>query len=452
MLHRVVIIGQDSSCVEGGLDLYQSAIERERLDWSSLDPDSLRRCHADLIVPVAMPITASVRRLFGWLRDHSIDPPTLAVIADDVDEDLLRIVSDAVDDFVVWPIRHSEFRQRVARMLRRPADTLVALRDRFVEEIGLAQLVGQDAGFLATLRQIPIIARSGRPVIVTGETGTGKELFARAIHHLSPRRSFPFVPVDCSGFPDQLFENELFGHARGAYTDAHGDHKGLVAMAEGGTLFLDEIDSLSLPLQAKLLRFLQERAYKPLGGDRFIRADVNVIAATNHHLESLVDRKAFRADLYFRLNVIRLTLAALRERRGDIPILARHFLAQTCAEAGLPHKTLTPPALRLLSLYDWPGNLRELLNVIQRAVTFADGPLIFASHVEIPGRAASGDEMHDSFRDARALVLGRFEKQYISDLLQLHQGNITHAAAAAGFDRRAFGRLMKKYRIGRQPG
>src|SRR5207247_1989977 len=172
------------------------------------------------------------------------------------------------------------------------------------------------------------------------ETGTGKELCARAIHHLSSRRSFPFIPVDCAALPDHLFENEFFGHARGAFTDAHAEQKGLVAMAEGGTLFLDEIDALALTAQAKLLRFLEERAFKPLGADRFVKADVHVLAATNRSLEALIRNGQFRSDLYFRLNVLSLHLTPLRDRRGDIALLARHFVDACCVEGDLPRKSL----------------------------------------------------------------------------------------------------------------
>src|ERR1051325_5765417 len=232
--------------------------------------------------------------------------------------------------------------------------------------------VGRAPGFVRTMARIPAVARSGSPVLITGETGTGKELCARAIHHLGRRRDFPFIPVDCGAVPDHLFENELFGHTRGAFTDAHGDQKGLVAMADRGTLFLDEVDALPLTAQAKLLRFLQERTFKPLGADRFQRADVNVLAATNRCLESLVREKRFRADLYFRLNVLTMHMEPLRQRREDIGLLSQHFADAICAEQALPRVVVTPAAIRRLMYYDWPGNVRELHNVVQRAVVCAD--------------------------------------------------------------------------------
>jgi two-component system response regulator GlrR len=287
-------------------------------------------------------------------------------------------------------------------------------------------------------------------VLITGETGTGKDLCARAIHHLSERRSRPFIPVDCGALPDHLFENELFGHARGAFTDAHLDQKGLVALAEGGTLFLDEVDALSHATQTKLLRFLQDRSYKPLGAERFLRADVNVIAASNRDLSELVAQHRFRSDLFFRLNVVNLHLSPLRERKGDIPLLAEHFVKAVCAEKGVQRKSLTASTLRVLGSHSWPGNVRELYNVIQRAVLLGQGHQVLPSDVAI--RSAQRPEAaSSSFREARAQAIEAFEKAYVEDLLNRHAGNVTRAAREARKDRRAFGRLIKKLNIARVP-
>ena len=291
-----------------------------------------------------------------------------------------------------------------------------ALQARLTEEYGLRHLVGCDPAFVQVITQIPLIARSNCSVLLTGETGTGKELCARAIHHLGRRREFPFIPIDCGAFPDQLFENEMFGHARGAYTDAHREQRGLVAMAERGTLFLDEIDSLSPAAQAKLLRFLQERTYRPLGSDRFLQADVNVVAATNRSLEALVAEQKFRADLFFRVSVLRLHLIPLRERRDDIAPLAQHFLDDICRDQGVPRKTPTAAALAELSRQPWPGNVRELHNVVQRACVYADGVHLLASHIVSaqcggPARGAVPDIAPGTFRMARARVRPR--QQYV---------------------------------------
>ena len=218
----------------------------------------------------------------------------------------------------------------------RSLDEERAVLDKLNRDIALAKFVGQDRAFLAVVQRIPLVASAPNPVLILGETGTGKELCARAIHHLSERRRAPFIPVDCGVLPDHLLENELFGHVRGAFTDAHSHQRGLVGMAKGGTLFLDEIDSLSAAAQKKLLRLLEENTFKPLGADHFECADVRIVAATNASLEQLVGEKRFRADLYFRLNVLRLLMPALRHRRSDIPRLAQHFVQHACAGAGTP--------------------------------------------------------------------------------------------------------------------
>jgi DNA-binding NtrC family response regulator len=246
-----------------------------------------------------------------------------------------------------------------------------------------------------------------------------------------------------------LFENEMFGHERGAFTDAHRAQKGLVAIAEGGTLFLDEIDSLSLRAQGKLLRFLQDRTYKPLGAEKFIRANIRIVAASNRDLDHEVETQAFRRDLFFRVNVLRLHMIPLRERPGDIAPLAKHFLSLACAEIGSARKVLAPSALSLLECSDWPGNVRELCNIIRRAVVYSEGRLILPAHIAPGLKPAATSDLFTtaSFNQARAEALNAFERRYAEALLRKHNGNITHAAREAGKDRRAFGRLVKRHNL-----
>ena len=320
----------------------------ELVELDSFCPESLERCTADVVVIAAIGRLSSAIGVFRWLRTHTPAAPTLAILPADPNAELLDAVSGSVDDFVLWPVRDSEWRHRIARLLGPPGSDQDAIRRRMMEEVGLSQLIGLAPTFVQTVARIPLAARSNSPVLITGETGTGKELCARAVHHLGPRGRHPFIPVDCGGLPDHLFENEVFGHAKGAFTDAKAVQRGLVAMSDGGTLFLDEVDALPLPAQSKLLRFLQERTFKPLGADRFQRADVNVLAATNRDLEALVREKRFRSDLYFRLNVLSLHLVPLRARREDIPLLGRHFAESISRERGGMKRTLSPPALRKL--------------------------------------------------------------------------------------------------------
>lgn len=403
----------------------------------------------DLIIPLLSGIPEEAMRLLRWLDQRCFQAPTLAVLPAETSDQTLEAASRLVDDFILWPFRSSEFDQRLMRILSGSDHQLESIRSLLNAEMGLSSFVGNDPTFLRMIESLPRVAAREETVLITGETGTGKELCARAIHHLSPRRNFPFVPVDCGAFPEQLLENELFGHARGAFTDARTDHKGLAAIAEGGTLFLDEIDALSLTSQAKLLRFLEDRVYKPLGSERFSRANIRIVAATNRDLETCVQEKVFRVDLYYRVNVFRLRMMPLRERRGDVAALANHFVHSVSGSAG--RRTLSSAALRRLMLYDWPGNVRELLNVIQRAVALSDGTQILSSHISIPSPILGDEAKTVGFREARARAIGEFEKSYLEEILCRHGGNITRAAREAGKDRRAFGRLVKKHQIARCP-
>ncbi len=453
MPHRLLLIEATSGHADEGLGpllASDAAFSFERTDWDTLLPERLQHPAAHVVVAVAGGQRAKPLSFFQWLHEHPIAVPTFAVLPQGADEELLHTALKAADDFTLWPTRQEELRHRVARLLGPARSTVESVRARLTEEMGLAQLVGHDPAFMHLVDQLPSIARSEAPVLITGETGTGKELFARAIHFLGKRRNFPFIAIDCAAIPDHLFENEFFGHARGAFTDAHRDQRGLVAMARGGTLFLDEVDGLSLTAQAKLLRFLQEHTFRPVGADRFEHADVNVIAATNRDLESCVQDKQLRSDLYFRLNVLRVHLPPLRERRADVELLACHFLRTLQKPGDAPRKSFSVTALRHLALHDWPGNVRELLNVVQRARAACDGAQILPCHVVLPHTQPAVEASAGHFRAARAAAVAAFERHYLEDLLRKHHGNITHAAREACQDRRAFGRLVKKHNISRQ--
>jgi two-component system, NtrC family, response regulator GlrR len=317
------------------------------------------------------------------------------------------------------------------------------------EKLGLRHLVGESPSFLAAVEKIPLVARCEASVLLFGETGTGKELVARAIHYLSPRAKKPFIAVNCGAIPTELVENELFGHERSAYTGAVTPQTGVVQEAEGGTLLLDEVDSLPLLAQVKLLRFLQEKEFRPLGSSRTRRADVRVLAAANTDPDTAVREGRMRQDLYYRLSVIPLHLPPLRERREDIPHLARHFLRKHAGERRRP-PVLSPGALEALVGYDWPGNVRELEHVLERAVVLApDEELMEERHIGLPcapGRAAAVPAA-EGFREAKARAVAEFEESYLRKLLLVHGGNISGAARAAGKNRRAFWELIRKHGI-----
>ena len=314
-----------------------------------------------------------------------------------------------------------------------------------------ADFVGEAPAFREVLAQLPMLARTDGVVLIDGETGTGKELVARAIHHLGPRAPRPFVAVNCGALVDTLLEGELFGHERGAFTDAHARRQGLIAHAAGGTVFLDEAETLTPRAQVALLRVLQERTFRPVGSSTEQHADVRFVAATNVRLDRLVQSGQFRADLFYRLSVFSITLPALRERREDILPLARHFLAKYTPDASQAPQ-LSTAAVRALLTFDWPGNVRELESATVRAVHLARDGVIEVADLGLPG-GARPDGAPMAFAAARpykaekAQVLEAFERQYITRLMTEHKGNVSRAAQAAGKERRDLGKLLKRHGV-----
>jgi two-component system, NtrC family, response regulator GlrR len=353
-----------------------------------------------------------------------------------------------IPDFLIAPLRAAEVYARVQRLLSGSQESARDL-DRQGQKglAGLAQLAGEDPTFLAVKQRLPLVARSEAPVMLIGETGTGKELCARAIHYLSRRAGKAFLPVNCGAVPVELFERELFGHAKGAFTSAWAAQPGLIAEADGGTLFLDEIETLSLSAQVKLLGFLQDHTYQALGSPKLRQADLRIIAATNEELTQRIHAGTFREDLFYRLAVLTLTLPPLRERRVDIPLLAVQMLARYVDENGGGPRQWSPRALEALCQYDWPGNIRELANVVQQVTVLTHAPTIEPEDLPFRPVPLARASRGTSFQHAKSRVLAQFEQAYCTELLREHQGNVTQAARASQMERRAFGRLIKKYGI-----
>ena len=310
-------------------------------------------------------------------------------------------------------------------------------------KLGLGQLIGQSPVFLAAISKIPTMARCEATVLISGETGTGKEVCARAIHYLSPRSTKPFLAVNCGAIPAELVENELFGHERGAFTDARDGRQGVIAEAEGGTLLLDEIDSLPLLAQVKLLRFLQEKEYRPLGATKTKTASVRIITASNANLAENVHQGTLRQDLYYRINILPLVLPPLRNRSEDIVLLAHHFLAKFATEFAKPVVDFSLELLRMLRAYTWPGNIRELEHMIERAVALTDN--VTLSEEDITLSTTNPPLPLESFQTAKDRAVTQFEHTYLTAVLLAHAGNITNAAQAAGKNRRAFWQLLHKH-------
>lgn len=285
-------------------------------------------------------------------------------------------------------------------------------------------------------------------MLIEGETGSGKEVAARAVHYWGPRSAGPFVPVNCGALPDHLIEAELFGHERGAFTDAKLSRRGLVAEANGGTLFLDEVDALSAKAQVALLRFLQDQRYRPLGSTRELWTNVRMIAATNQPLVHAIDAGRFRSDLMYRLNILHLRLPPLRERIGDAEKLAQHFVHLFCAKYHLAAQTLDEATLAWIRSQRWPGNVRELENWVHRHLLMGDAQSRTQLSPSALTSAAAGDAPSiASFQSAKAEAVRRFERDYLVAALRQAHGNVTRAAHIAGKERRAFGKLLKKHGI-----
>jgi len=322
------------------------------------------------------------------------------------------------------------------------------MRTLAVECDSRGELLGASPAFLATLAQIRRMATSEAPVLIEGETGSGKELAARAVHYWGGRNAGPFVPVNCGALPDNLLEAELFGHERGAFTDAKLSRGGLVAEADGGTLFLDEIDALSAKAQVTLLRFLQDQRYRPVGSSREMSCNVRVIAATNQPLAEAVQQGRFRCDLLYRLKILHLILPPLRLRVGDAELLAQHFLRVLCAKYRLPLRAFDRATLDWMRHHPWPGNVRELENWVHRELLMADTPVIGLTDVP-PGDSTAQAAATVPFRDAKAQAVLAFERDYVMAMMRQTGGNVTRAAQLAGKERRAFGKLVKKHGVGR---
>ncbi|HZQ24500.1 MAG TPA: sigma-54 dependent transcriptional regulator [Terriglobales bacterium] len=342
--------------------------------------------------------------------------------------DAVEAVKRGACDYLVKPVSFEQLERAAEAILRQ------------VEPFGGEPLIGHSPAWVRAVQRARLVAGSSADILIEAESGTGKELVARMIHRLSPRRDHPFVAVNCAAFPETLLESELFGHAKGAFTGANAAKAGKFEQAHGGTLLLDEIGEMALSLQPKLLRALQEREVDPLGGMRGVRVDIRVIATTNQSLRELVAQGKFRADLYYRLNVIPLTLPPLRDRGEDICELAEYFARIYAAPRNAPE--LSPELLRTLSAYSWPGNVRELSNLMRRAVALAPGPRLDAQEFSGLELATSGDD-----RLRPGLSLDAMEKRLLELTLDATAGNRSRAAEMLGVSLRTVRNKIRDYRL-----
>ncbi|MFQ6112505.1 MAG: sigma-54 interaction domain-containing protein [bacterium] len=428
------------SCIGASFNCDIQVVE-DRQDILSL----VNHWHPELLFSVTDKIST---RPAVEIMEHFCLPEILVLCTEGLQKQGVDFFSDHFDDFIIPPFREAEVVYRIRRCLGELIrDEKESAKKNILSKLGIAQVIGKDPAFLEVISKIPLIADCDATILLSGETGVGKEVCARAIHYLSNRSDKSFIPVNCGAIPTNLLENELFGHKRGAFTDARSNQSGLIAEAEGGTLFLDEIDALPLEAQSKVLRLLQDKSYRPLGHTRNMQADIRVIAATNVDLRQKIQQGAFREDLFYRLSVVNLQLPSLRERKNDIPLLADYFLRKYSKEYGRGHKLLSRTAVQKLLLYDWPGNIRELENIIQQAILLTPNSVIQSNNINLPISMWSRVSETPSFREAKKSAIEQFEREYITQLLISCDGNITRAAKEAKKDRRDFGRLVKKYKL-----
>lgn len=406
-----------------------------------------------LLVDMKMPGMNGME-LMQHIKKKDTSLPVIIMTAYGAIETAVEAMKEGAYDFITKPFEEERLLHIVRRalehghLLRRNMDLERRIREKEKETF----FVGESPRMKELIDTIKLVSATDVTVLITGETGTGKELAARMIHNLSNRTGKPFVAVNCPAIPENILESELFGYRKGAFTGANSDREGLFQAAQGGTLLLDEIGDISSSLQAKLLRVLQERELKPLGDTTTRRVDVRVIAATNRDLAGNVAAGLFRSDLFYRLNVVSVNTPPLRDIPEDIPLIAYHFLSLFCNELGLDQKRLTEETIQFLVSRQWKGNARELQNEIKRAVIFSKSdhimPADFGNSSEhcTPQRSAVETEVLD-YREARKKVLAEFNTEYISNLLRRTEGNVSLAAQTAGVERQSLQHLMRKYGI-----
>ncbi|MEZ4417243.1 MAG: sigma-54 dependent transcriptional regulator [Gemmatimonadota bacterium] len=468
---RILIVDDEEEILEN-LDRILS--EHGCRCWTLSEPQRFRELSAEVqpdvvITDLRMPVVDGMT-LLAVARADDADLPVIVITGHASVGSAVQAIQEGAFDYLAKPFKGKELIVVVDRAVR--YRRLARENERLREAAGpsTARMVGSSPSMVRLGSQIEKVAGTDANVLVLGETGAGKELVAEALHELSGRVRGPFVPVDCAALPEGLLESELFGHEKGAFTGAITQRRGLLQEANGGTVFLDEIGEMPMALQAKLLRALEQRRIRPVGSSRPVDLDIRVVAATNVDLEKAVREGTFREDLYFRLNVVRLVVPPLRARKEDIPLLVEHFLRALAKGSGRRVPTVSPETWEALDRFDWPGNIRQLRNVVERAVAFDSDDRITISDLPsemraprttLPRQGSLGKavspllqsmEIADlPYAAARDEAIEAFRQAYLDQLLEAHAGNISRAAKAAGISRRTLHRWLAGEGNGGEP-
>ncbi|MCP4023239.1 MAG: sigma-54-dependent Fis family transcriptional regulator [Desulfobacteraceae bacterium] len=370
-------------------------------------------------------------------------------------ESAIKAIKIGAYDFMSKPFEQEEIIHKIQKAIER--SLLIKENKRLLRkhEFGSPRFIGKSDAMARVFDKIKLVAGSDVTVLITGESGTGKDLTARSIHGLSPRKDHPYIPVNCATIPENILESELFGYKKGAFTNASRDKAGLFQAAEKGTLFLDEIGDIGPSIQTKLLRVLQEKEVKPLGSTKVTKVDVRIVASTNRNLDKKIANKEFRQDLFYRLNVLSIELPSLRNRISDIPLLAEHLLAKHCKKLKKEAKLIADDVMDIFMKHPWPGNIRELENVLVQGILYSKNETIELCDIPLKptpfhNNTLSVKDMDIaalSYKEAKEKMLFEFNHDYIGAKLSTTDGNITQAAKKCGMDRQALQQIMKRYRI-----
>jgi DNA-binding NtrC family response regulator len=396
--------------------------------------------------------------LLGKIKQAYSDITVLMMTAYGSIETAVEAMRQGAYDFITKPFDHDALLVRLEKALER--SSLIRENLRLRRECsttgGFQGLVGKSLAMQRVFETIRTVANTDLTVLITGESGTGKDLTARAVHALSDRAHGPFVPVNCPTVPENILESELFGYKKGAFTHATRSRVGLFQESEGGTIFLDEIGDISPTIQTKLLRVLQEKEIKPLGGNRISKVDVRIIASTNKNLMQKIKQGTFREDFFYRLNILPIELPPLRQRREDIPLIVNHLIQKHCQKLDKPVKNVSSELMQFFAVNDWEGNVRELENVIIQSILFSAGKEICLQDIRWQPKPMAGnpkntemasDLLNMAYKPAKEETLKHFNARYIGHILDKHQGNVTQAARDCGLERQSLQQIMRRYKI-----